>query len=203
MLHSFIAAFSLGPPLSPPSSAAEANGRREEASAVERERSRLPEVEVGRQEERRWRTSDRRIAVNDIAFFAHFCPNRRRARARPARRCTGERGREGSLGIRISSAFHVTQEDDHEGERGRRWRRRRELYECYVEEMRRRGRKGRPDGRTDGVHTERDSLRVASMMREGKGRGYPSHPRPACPIAARRNKKEADNSNFEMVLKVS
>ena len=154
MLHSFIAAFSLGPPLSPPSSAAEANGRREEASAVERERSRLPEVEVGRQEERRWRTSDRRTAVNDIAFFAHFCPNRRRARARPARRCTGERGREGSLGIRISSAFHVTPEDDHEGERGRRWRRRRELYECYVEEVRRRGRKGRPDGRTACIQRE-------------------------------------------------
>ena len=93
----------------------------------------------------------------------------------------------------------MTQEDGHEGERGYAGdgggEGRRELYECYVEEMRRRG----PDGR----RAYRDFLLVASMLREGKGRGYPSHPRPACPIAARRNKKEADNSNFEMVLKVS
>ena len=94
MLHSFIAAFSLGPPLSPPSSAAEANGRREEASAVERERSRLPEVEVGRQEERRWRTSDRRIAVNDIAFlrtFAQIEGGRERGRRAVARASGGGR----------------------------------------------------------------------------------------------------------------
>ena len=145
----------VGPPLSSHSSAAEANERRGEAPAAEMERSRLPGIEAGRQEERRGRRIDRRLAggraVNDIAFLRTFGPNRRRARARPARRCTGEGG------LPRQSHFLRFSRDSRRRPRRRSvgtWRRRRELYECYVEEMRRSGHKRRPGG----VHTERDNL---------------------------------------------
>ena len=124
---------------------------------MERERFRgrgYPRLKLSdRKEDPGGRRIDRRpaggVAGNDIDFFCALLP-KLKAGASAAGAAVHGRAREGSPGIRISSAFHVTQEDGHEGERGRRWRRRRELYECYVEEMRRRGRKGRPrpDGRT-------------------------------------------------------